>query len=529
MKVIQIATAKSNYIIPFLLFAGSFLIYSYNLNQQPWHGDEINYLGWAANYIHLIKSGDIGNPCLISINNCNILYHIPAHALTYSPLRMILIGFPIGIQNLDYGSFYNWSCYWFSCYNPQKAPTIDQMASGRLLSPFFGSLTITISFLIGKILLNRFVGIISSILFLFYDLWLWYSRTVMTEVHYIFFAMLSLLLLLYTFKSGQFKIKYLIFSAVAFGLALTSKILSVEFSVLFLGIILFGGLQKVQSLTNKPIRNGSKIVLSIILFFTVSLFSFFLTEPGFYQNPLKEIFVIKKDMDNYNRDVWFIGYPTVNGISTNRIALLFHYTLFPSILEQKIPGAFPNSTMKTGWYNPPTYSSIALTIFFFIGFGYLIDKVRSLRKFRSEGILLIWFLSMFIFTLLIARDLSLERYLLPLLISIIFISSYGFWRLTKDLRNYRLKFVFASYFIFAHSITSLFYWQKLYFSPGTFWFNPLRYGTLQESFDNTSTLVVNIIFVGFFLFMLLIPFRKRIKPESNGDVNKNTFNRSFGY
>src|SRR5207249_10680950 len=103
--------------------------------------------------------------------------------------------------------------------------------------PLFGALTISISFMIGKILFNRHVGIIFSILFLFYDLWLWYSRTIMTEVHYIFFAMLSFLLLLYAFNTVNLKIRYFVISAITFGLALASKILAVELSVLFIGVI----------------------------------------------------------------------------------------------------------------------------------------------------------------------------------------------------------------------------------------------------------------------------------------------------
>ena len=212
-----------------MLFLVSTLVYSYNLEGQPRHGDEINYLGWAGNYIHLVNSGDLSNPCLISIDNCNLLYHIPAHGATYSPLRMILIGFPLSLEHQDTGNYYDWSCYWFTCYDFHDAPTIQQMASGRTLSPIFGALTVIVVFLIGKILFNRNVGIIFSLLFMFYNLWVWYSRTIMTEVHYIFFSMLALLLLLYSFKTGHLRIKYLVFSGIAFGCAFTSKFYLLNF------------------------------------------------------------------------------------------------------------------------------------------------------------------------------------------------------------------------------------------------------------------------------------------------------------
>lgn len=522
MRLVHFINAKPNYIIPIALFLGSFLIYSYNLEGQPWHGDEVVYLGQAGEYVHLIKKGHFGDPCLRSIDNCGFLFHIPAYGLTYSPLRNILIGFPMDVKSEDIGKFYNWSCYW-QCYIPDMGPTVNEMTTARLLSPLFGSLTVTISFLIGKILFNRNVGITASLLFLFYDLWLWYSRTIMTEVHYIFFAMLSFLLLLYAFKTGHMKIKYFISSAIAFGLALASKIMSVEFSVLFLGIILFSWLFKRPPDSTLGKRHIPKIALSIFLFFVIASLSLLLTEPGFYENPLKQISLVKKDMDNYNRDVWFIGYPSIHGIQIDRMLTVFHYVLFPSFIEHKIPGPYPNSIINLGWYNPPTYSSIALTIFFFIGFGYLIYRTRKFKSFTSEALVLIWFISTLVLSLAIARDFSLERYLLPFTISIIFIASYGFWSFIKDISHHKTKIIFAVYVISAHSMTALLYWQKIYFSPGTTWTNPLGYGTLQESLDNPFTFVVNAIFVGFLLFMLMIRFRRRISHTvtfRDGEIKK---------
>ena len=499
---------KSHYVIPIALFLGSFLIYSYDLEGQPWHGDEIVYLGQAGEYIHLIKKGDFGDPCLRSIDKCNYLFRIPAYGLTYSPLRNILIGFPMAVKSDDVGKFYNWSCYW-QCYIRDMGPTVKEITTGRLFSPLFGSLTIAISFLIGYILFNRHVGIIASLLFLFYDLWLWYSRTIMTEVHYIFFVMLSFLLLLCAFKTGHLKIKYLILGAIAFGLALASKVLAVEFSVIFLGVILFTCLFKSKPDSIPEKRNIPKIGLSIFLFFTIALFSLFLTEPGFYENPLKQIAAMKKDMDNYNHDVWFIGYPTIHGIQIDRLLTVFHYVLFPSFIEHQITGPYHNSVINLGWYNPPTYSSIALTVFSFIGFGYLIYRTRKFKIYPSEALILIWFVSTLVLSLTIARDFSLERYLLPLTISIIFIASYGFWNFIKDIPHHKTKITFAVYAIFAHSVTALLYWQKIYFSPGATWTNPLDYGTLQESLDNPFTFVVNAIFVGFLLCMLIIRFKRR--------------------
>lgn len=506
MSFTYIVTSKSDYIIPLVLFLGALLIYGYNLEGQPRHGDEINYLGWAGNYIHLINNGDLANPCLISIDNCNSLYHIPAHGATYSPLRMILIGFPLSFSHQDTGNFYDWSCYWFACYNFHDAPTVKQMAAGRILSPVFGALTIVVAFLVGRILVNRYVGIVFSLLFLFYNLWIWYSRTIMTEVHYIFFSMFAFLLLLYSFKSDRLKIKYFILSTISFGCALTSKLLSIEFLPLFATIIIinyFFGPTKTNNNTKKII----KTILIVSAFLSLSIFSFFLTQPGFYKDPFGQVKVTKTDMDNYNRDVWFIAYPTVEGIQPVRMLSLFHYTLFPSLIEHQIPGAYPNSTFNLGWNNPPTNSSIPITIFFFVGFAFLIQKIRKTRDCKAEILILSWFVSTFILTLMIARDFSLERYLLPFLLSINFIASYGFWNFIKNIQGRKIKIAFVIHFLLAHAMTSMSYWQKIYQSPGTFWTNPLPYGTLQESLVNPFTLFVNTIFIVFFIYLLVTRFR----------------------
>lgn len=508
MNLVHFMRKKSRYTIPIVLFFASMLMYSYNLEGQPRHGDEINYLGWAGNYIHLIENGDIGNSCLASIDNCGSLYHIPAHGATYSPLRMVLIGLPMSLEHQDTGDYYDWSCYWFTCYNFHNAPTISQMAAGRALSPVFGALGVVVAFLIGKILFNRTTGIIFSLFFMFYNLWVWYSRTIMTEVHYVFFSMLSLLLLLYSFKTGRLRIKYLICSGIALGCAFTSKLLSVEFSVLFAAIILFNGLSQRQPGSTINKKQILKIGLTIFVFFCIALFAFLLTEPGFYKNPILQIHVMKSDMDNYNRDVWFIAYPTIQGLQPTRMLSLFHYALFPSPIEHTIPGAFPNSTFKVNWNSPLTYSSIPLTIFFFVGMGHVIQKVRKFKDCIPESLVLIWFVSTFITTLMIARDLSLERYMLPFLISVIIIASYGFYQFTRRVSSKKIQYAFAACTIFAHAVTSLSYWQKIYFAPGTFWTNPLPYGTFQESLTNPLTLFVSMAFLVFFISLIIIQFKK---------------------
>ncbi|MDE1765436.1 MAG: glycosyltransferase family 39 protein [Thaumarchaeota archaeon] len=512
MKLPALAISKSSYVIPIILFLCSFFIYGYNLAGQPWHGDEITYLGWGGNYFNLIAKGDLNNPCLISLDNCNLLFHIPAFGLTYSPLRNIMIGLPMYLVHQESGNFYNWSCYW-DCYDHNESPTVQEMTAGRLFSPLFGSLSIVFSFLIGKNLFNKNVGILVSLLFMFYDLWMWYSRTIMVEVHYVFFALLSALLLLYTFKGERPRFTYFILSAIVFGVALNSKMLAVSFSGLFFALILFKGLSCYRSNLTKK-KYLAKTCLMILSFFLMSSLGMFLVQPGFYQNPINEIKTIKADMDNYNHDVWYIGYPTAQNLQPKSLLSIFHYVVFPSFIEKQISDPSLNLNGNFGWTFPPTYSSIPMTVFFFAGFGCIIYRtVKSKNLISGEMLLIVWFSSTLVLTLVIVKDFSLERYLLPLETSIIFIASYGAWNFTKNLQNNKLKVVFASCLIFVHSSTALLYWEKIYFSPGTTWVNPLHYGTLQDSLDNPITFVINALFVCYLTVMLAFWSQKSIRAK----------------
>ncbi len=526
VKLKQSMSEKSTYLILLVLFVGSFFIYSYNLDGQPWHGDEITYLGWGGNYFHLVVTGNWNNSCLKSLDHCNLLFHIPAFGLTYSPIRNIIIGLSMYLTNQDDGNFYNWSCYW-DCYNHSEGPTIQEMTAGRLFSPVFGSLSVVLSFLIGKILFNKYVGAVASLFLLFYDLWIWYSRTIMVEVHYIFFTLVSLLLLLHSLKTERTKIIFFILSAVTFGIALNSKMLTVTFSILFLGIIISKRLFYENSGFIFKKKHVVKTILLAFSFFAISLLGLFLAEPDFYENPIHEIQIMKTDMDNYNHAVWYIGYPTIQNVQIKSIVSMFHYVVFPSFMEKQISSRDLNLNGNFAQILPPTYSSVPLGIFFFAGLGSIIYRISKSKNCASEALLLIWFASTFIFTLVIVKDFSLERYLLPLEISVIFISSYGLWNFVREISNNKTKVFFVILAISVHSFTALYYWEKIYFSPGIIWTNPLHYGTLQESFDNSFTFVADMLFIVCLFFILAFQFQKRRRIMTFVSEKVNQFGKAL--
>jgi len=66
-----------NFIIPALLLIGSFSLYSFNLEGQPPHGDELLYLSWGGVFFDSLKEGDFNNPCLKKLADCKLLFSPP--------------------------------------------------------------------------------------------------------------------------------------------------------------------------------------------------------------------------------------------------------------------------------------------------------------------------------------------------------------------------------------------------------------------------------------------------------------------
>jgi len=234
--------SSKSYLIPILLLIGSFVLYSYNLEGQPHHTDEEWYLPWGGVYFDLIKEGDFNNPCLKTFTDCELLHEhgLEGFEVNYTPIRNFFVGFSQYLATGEMkGDYYAWSCGWWTpCWDSETRPTSEDYYSGRFFSPIFGSLTVVLAFLIGKNLFNRTTGLFFSLTLLFYSLWVVFSRQIMTEVYLYFFIMLSIFLLLKSFKKeNNHRILFFILGAVSFGFALNVKLISIllitEFPHLF--------------------------------------------------------------------------------------------------------------------------------------------------------------------------------------------------------------------------------------------------------------------------------------------------------
>jgi len=130
--------SSKSYLIPILLLIGSFVLFSYNLGDSRWHGDEMVYLGFGGLYFDLIKEGDFNNPCLKTLVDCELLFFTSWSEVNYTPIRNFFVGFGYYLTTGEMkGHYYNWSCAWMPCFENDKWPTSEDYSAGRFFSPIF--------------------------------------------------------------------------------------------------------------------------------------------------------------------------------------------------------------------------------------------------------------------------------------------------------------------------------------------------------------------------------------------------------
>jgi len=533
-KSLLFQSSFRSYLIPILLLIGSFSIYSYNLGEQPSYGDEPLYFGWGAVYFDLIKEGDFDNPCLKGLVDCELLFFYEPSEINYSPIRNFLVGFSYYLTTGDTkGDFYEWSCSWESCWDPEKEPTSEEFSAGRFFSSFFGSLAIVLAFFIGKNLFNRITGLFFSLILLFFSLWMVHSRLIMTEAYLYFFILLSILLLLKSFrKESKHRKLFFISGAISFGFALNIKLVAIEFVIPILAMILFYDSfnDKLNFRFFKNKKNVVKALSLVLVFFVVSSMTFIATVPKYYDNTFDKL-LSASGTSSY---VGFASLPTAEKNYLFQTLVTLQVNLLPYLMDLYIYDVFPDEAqdarLTEAWpsnesdTSPSNYSTIPLSLFFFIGLIYLIKKIKTRNLIFSEFALLVLFTTLFVFTVLTINLATIERYYIPPMFPIILIASYGLGRFIKEIQNQKEKILFFTSFIIAHSLYVISFFDKIYIKSdeltlasqfwiiGTSWLSPLPVSS-QLSLNDPLVYVSTITFIMIFV-LIYIRIKTRIPVET---------------
>jgi len=500
-----------SYLIPILLLIGSFSIYSYSLENQSSYGDEFIHLGWGGVYFDLVKEGDLNNPCLKKITDCELLHSIEGSEINYTPVRNFFVGLGYFLTTGEMkGDFYVWSCAWQPCGDLSKQPSGEEFSAGRFFSPIFGSLAIVLAFFIGKILFNRTTGLFFSLILLFSSLWMVHSRLIMSEAYLYFFILLSILLLLKSFKKeSKHRIVYFIFGSISFGIALNIKLVAIEFVIPILVMILFYDSfnEKLNFRFFKNRKNVVKALSLVLVFFVVSSIVFVATVPRYHDNTLNEI--LSTSGTSYGS---FASLPTAEKNYLFNTLVTLQVTLLPYLMDSYIHDAFPDEAREARlteeWIanndtniSPSNYSTIPLSLFFFIGLIYLIIKIKTRNLRFSEFTLLVLFTSLFIWTVLTVNVATIERYYLPIIFPIILIAAYGLGRFIQQIQIQKEKILFFTSFIIAHSLYIIPLVNDMYFAR-RYWESPLPVSS-QLSLNDTIVYVSTITFIMIFILIYI--------------------------
>ncbi len=463
-------------------------------------------------YFDLAKNGDLTGPCMTGLGECPIINQDCVGDMQWVGSGGLVKGLLVGFG--DYLFSNNEHIYYASlepCRPIHKhvevpgvnIPTQSELAAARLFSPIFGSLGVVVSFLIGNFLFNKFVGLSFAIMLLFHSLWMLHSRIITSEIYVNFFMISSIFLLLYALNSEKkIKFKFLILSAMVFAIAINTKLSILEIiPFMVVSIFLRNSLNEnwnLQKLKNKRFILNSFVISSIFL--SLIVVTVFVTSPYYYPDPFGQFFSQIETIENYSavNEPWSLSdrVPLQLGFTFSATVFPIFDTYFYLFSPENIP------TSAT-WGH--TFTTIPLTLFFFIGIGYLFLKIKRKTLSNLEFLMLFWYTSIFIIISLSVDSYNSTRHFIPLFFPMMLIMSYGLWNFLIFFKSPIIKIGFFVFTMFTHAITYMIFWERIYFEPLTIWVLPLDIN-FRDSISIPTVLYSGISFL--ILFSILCIYKK---------------------
>ena len=389
-------------------------------------------------------------------------------------------------------------------------PTQSELAAGRFFTPIFSALTLVIGFMLGKLLFNRNIGLMFSIILLFHSLWFHFSRTLLSEVYVSFFVMLAIYLLFYASSKKKFNYKYFLFSAVVFALAIDTKFTSLQ-TIPFIFIII-----SLRNSWNTRINYNSiktafsiKTFLLILLFSGILFISIIATFPYYWPDPIGQTFL---QIESMNPE--YYGGVTLHFNKKIILPMLESATIAP-IIDGYYYIFSPDEIPQSATYGH-TFSSIPLSIFFIVGLFWIFYKIKKRQVTYAEFIIFFWYVSLYITISILTESYNASRHFVPIIFPMILIMSYGVNNFLHRDFSKGIRILFWILIIFVHSITYLIFWEMIYFKPEMIWVLPTLVN-LRESFSHPMVLFSGIVFVTVFSFLVFW----KIKNSSRLGIIKN--------
>ena len=508
--MIQQQLRKKIYIIiPILLFLSAFGIFSYNLDKMPINGDEETYYYPAhVNYFGLILEGDLFNDCWKDRSICEQTSgkYAGEDPDRLSGLKFKIEPFPHYPTQLPPIILVGTSVALFG-NNDDLAFSYENLTAARLVSTILGALMVVFVFYIGKLLFNRFIGISFALLVLFHGLVIFNSRLIMLEIFSHFFLIFSFLLFIKAISNGKINLKILLFSAALCSLGLITKFYEVValVPIVIILIILRNDFRKKidkHLIRNRFFTNSLPISL---LFCVIIAGVFFIPQPFFWGQPIEQLSMLSGSVDVYSvfkppfspeiQPHYNVG--AIVSATIAPIADLYFYNFSDYVPNFGGPG---NTVISN-------FSTVPLTALFIIGISFLAVDLRKKNFEFSKLILVSWYFLTFLMLTLTIDSYQYDRYWFGLFFPMMFIASYGTYRLTKNLNKFT-TFTFVAVSILTHALSIFIFWEILYAGP-TVALTPPFPISLQESITIPLIYSFNIIFCIFVGGLIIKNLRKQ--------------------
>ena len=516
---------KKSIIVLIIIFVASYSVLSFNLDGQGIDIDEWFHYGFAITSFDLIKEGKFLDPCITLQGDCEIndlscageIYHVGSGGM----VKQIFVG--LGDHLFSDSERVYYTSTDLPCrplhngldIRGVNTPTQSELVAARFFSPIFGSLTIVISFLVGNILFNRFVGVSFATIILFHGLWIHHSRTLLPEVFQNFFIILTIFLILLSLKKQKINFKFFLLASVTFALAVNTKVTSLEI-LPFLLVIIFFNVFIQDKIELSKIINKKKLAKSIwllLIFSSVFFASLFATFPYYWPDPIGQMELqinSLKDSENYgvittSINVKKIFLPIIESVTIAPIIDTYYYIFSP----EEIP-----DSLKSGH----TFTSIPLSLFFIIGLGYLFWRFKTRKIVAGELIIFVWYLSVYITLTPLLESYNSSKNFLPIIFPMALIMSYGLWRFIENFSYNKTKIFFFILTMCAHAVTFLIFWKIIYFEPLLIRNLPL-FVNFREALLDPYVIFFGIIYIIVFSLILIYKFKLKNSEEATSTPN----------
>ena len=493
-------------VIPILLFFSAYGVFSYNLDQMPLGGDEKEY--WypaTVKFFELILQGDLFNECWKDKRVCEDLAILSGYqnvtdefgdpkGYLYPPQLPLIL-----LAGTSFNLFGN---------SDDPVFSYENLTAARLVSPVLGALIVVFVFYIGKLLFNKFIGISFALLVLFHGLVIFNSRLIMLEIFAHFFLVFSLLLFIKAISHEKINLKILFLSASVCSLGLITKFYEViPLLLIFIVLIILRNnfRKKIDRhlIRNRFFTNSLPISLLICV---IVVGVFFIPQPFFWGQPIEQLNLLINTANTYApfhppfspeiQPHYNVG--AIISATIAPIADLYFYNFSDYVPNFGGPG---NTVISN-------FSTVPLTALFIIGISFLAVDLRKKSFEFSKLILASWYFLTFLMLALTIDSYQYDRYWIGLFFPMMFIASYGIYRLTKNLNSFT-TFTFLAISILTHALSIFVFWEILYAGP-TVALTPPFPISLQESITIPLIYSFNIIFCIFTAVLII----KNLKKQS---------------